>query len=59
MIGKVDILIRRPDGGGLQALITLSILNDICKAIGKNSGTERVPAPYELFDIIGGIGTGG
>lgn len=49
----------QPDGGGLQALTTLSILNDICVAIGKNSNTERVPAPYELFDIIGGIGTGG
>ncbi len=48
-----------PDGGGLQALSTLSILSKLCDAIATNKGTERKPAPYELFDIIGGIGTGG
>jgi hypothetical protein len=47
------------DGGGLQALATLSILNNICEAIAENNGTRERPSPYQLFDIIGGIGTGG
>lgn len=47
------------DGGGLQALSTLSILSKLCDAIATNQGQDRKPAPYELFDIIGGIGTGG
>jgi Patatin-like phospholipase len=47
------------DGGGLQALSTLSILSKLCDAIAINKGTDRKPAPYELFDIIAGIGTGG
>lgn len=47
------------DGGGLQALSTLSILSKLCDAIAANKENDRKPAPYELFDIIGGIGTGG
>lgn len=47
------------DGGGLQALSTLSILSKLCDGIASNKGTDRKPAPWELFDIIGGIGTGG
>lgn len=47
------------DGGGLQALSTLSILSKLCDAIAINKASDRKPAPYELFDIIGGIGTGG
>jgi hypothetical protein len=34
-------------------------LSKLCDAIAINRGTQRKPAPYELFDIIGGIGTGG
>jgi patatin-like phospholipase/acyl hydrolase len=52
-------LIAIIDGGGLQALASLSILNNICEAIAENNGTRERPSPYQLFDIIGGIGTGG
>lgn len=34
-------------------------MSKLCDAIAFNKDTERKPAPYELFDIIGGIGTGG
>jgi hypothetical protein len=37
----------------------MSILSKLCDAIAINKGTDRKPAPYELFDIIAGIGTGG
>jgi hypothetical protein len=47
------------DGGGLQALATLSILNNICEGIAEKNRTQERPSPYQLFDIIGGIGTGG
>ncbi|ETI29488.1 hypothetical protein G647_01941 [Cladophialophora carrionii CBS 160.54] len=47
------------DGGGLQALATLSSLNAVCRAIAKQHGADRPPAPHELFDIIAGVGTGG
>ncbi|KEF62567.1 uncharacterized protein A1O9_00540 [Exophiala aquamarina CBS 119918] len=47
------------DGGGLQALATLTVLKETCKAIAKQNGAVRPPAPHELFDIIGGVGTGG
>ncbi|KAK5555249.1 hypothetical protein LTR46_006879 [Exophiala xenobiotica] len=47
------------DGGGLQALATLSSLNAVCKAIAKQNEASRTPAPYELFDVICGVGTGG
>jgi hypothetical protein len=52
-------LIAIIDGGGLQALATLSILNNLCEAIAANNGTRERLSPYQLFDIIGGIGTGG
>lgn len=51
--------LTRSDGGGLQALSTLSILSKLCDAIATDKGNDRKPAPCELFDIIGGIGTGG
>ncbi|KIX92306.1 uncharacterized protein Z520_12052 [Fonsecaea multimorphosa CBS 102226] len=47
------------DGGGLQALATLSSLNAVCRAIANQNGADRPPAPHELFDIIAGVGTGG
>lgn len=52
-------LLTGSDGGGLQALSTLSSLNAVCKAIAQQQGTARPPAPHELFDVIAGIGTGG
>ncbi|KIW11135.1 hypothetical protein PV08_10435 [Exophiala spinifera] len=47
------------DGGGLQALATLSTLNSVCKEIAKQNEATRIPAPHELFDVICGVGTGG
>lgn len=54
-----DIRLTEVDGGGFQALSTLSILSKLCDAIASDKGTDRKLAPHELFDIIGGIGTGG
>ena len=62
MTNSVAVLrcsLTEPDGGGLQALSTLSILSKLCDAIAINKGTARKPAPCELFDFIAGIGTGG
>jgi len=47
------------DGGGLQALATLSSINAVSQAIARQNGVARLPAPHELFDVIGGVGTGG
>ncbi|KAK4942544.1 hypothetical protein LTR10_017673 [Elasticomyces elasticus] len=47
------------DGGGLQALATLSSICAVCQAIAKENKAARIPAPHELFDIICGVGTGG
>lgn len=47
------------DGGGLQALATLSSLNTVCKEIARQNEATRTPAPHELFDVICGVGTGG
>ena len=48
------------DGGGLQALSTLLILNRILETIGeRNSNPPRKSKPCEVFDTIVGIGTGG
>ncbi|KIX07611.1 uncharacterized protein Z518_02264 [Rhinocladiella mackenziei CBS 650.93] len=47
------------DGGGLQALVTLSSINAVCRAVAKQNGAARPPAPRELFDMIGGVGIGG
>jgi patatin-like phospholipase/acyl hydrolase len=48
------------DGGGMQGLSTLMILNDLMDAIAANDrNTEGKPRPCDVFDIIGGIGVGG
>lgn len=48
------------DGGGLQAISTLLILDDLLKAIAKQRGiSDRKPKPCEIFDTIAGIGAGG
>jgi hypothetical protein len=54
-----ETLLTFPDGGGLQALAALSSLNAVCRAIADQNGADRPPKPDELFDIIGGVGTGG
>lgn len=48
------------DGGGLQAISTLLILNKILETIGEqNSASPRKPRPCDVFDTIAGIGAGG
>ena len=48
------------DGGGLQGLATLLILDDLLKAIAANPGNRNgKPRPCDVFDMIGGIGVGG
>ena len=48
------------DGGGLQAVSTLLILNKVLETIGKlHSNPPRKPKPCEVFDTIAGIGAGG
>lgn len=48
------------DGGGLQAISTLLILNKLLETIGKQNGVpHRKPRPCDVFDTIAGIGAGG
>jgi len=37
----------------------LLTLKNVCQALSKAEGVEGTLAPYQLFDIIGGVGTGG
>lgn len=46
------------DGGGLQAISILLILNKVLENFAKQE-VHKKPKPCELFDIIAGIGTGG
>ena len=48
------------DGGGLQAISTLLILDKLLHAIGTRNGVKgRRPRPCDVFDTIAGIGAGG
>ena len=48
------------DGGGLQAVSTLLILNELLEKIAEQNGVpERKPRPCDVFDTIAGIGAGG
>ena len=48
------------DGGGLQGLASLLILDKLLNAIAKNNGvSDRKPRPCDVFDVIAGIGPGG
>ncbi|CAF9935888.1 hypothetical protein IMSHALPRED_010378 [Imshaugia aleurites] len=49
------------DGGGLQAISTLLILNKLLEKIAQESGVPacRKPRPCDVFDTIAGIGAGG
>lgn len=46
------------DGGGLQAISTLLILNKVLENIAKQEGHKK-PKPCDVFDTIAGIGAGG
>lgn len=48
------------DGGGLQGISTLLILDKLLGAIARNNGVpDRKPRPCDVFDVIAGIGPGG
>ena len=49
------------DGGGLQAISTLFILNRVLEKIAEENGHPgvRKPRPCDVFDTIAGIGVGG
>lgn len=49
------------DGGGLQAIATLLILDKVMDKVASKdvSGTFRRPRPCDIFDTIAGIGAGG
>lgn len=48
------------DGGGMQGLSSLMILNELGDAIAANPGNKLGrPRPCDIFDVICGIGTGG
>ena len=47
------------DGGGLQAISTLLILNKVLEMIAQENGSENKPRPCDVFDTIAGIGAGG
>lgn len=49
------------DGGGLQAVSTLMILNKVLERIAKENGVpeHQKLRPCDVFDMIAGIGSGG
>ena len=48
------------DGGGLQGISTLLILDKLLSAIARKNGVqESKPRPCDVFDVIAGIGPGG
>ncbi|CAF9908053.1 MAG: hypothetical protein ALECFALPRED_004209 [Alectoria fallacina] len=48
------------DGGGLQGISTLLILDKVLRAIARNNGVPNSkPRPCDVFDVIAGIGPGG
>ncbi|MCJ1265112.1 hypothetical protein MMC22_004987 [Lobaria immixta] len=48
------------DGGGLQGISTLLILDKLLNAIAQNNGVpDRKPRPCDVFDVIAGIRPGG
>lgn len=48
------------DGGGLQGISTLLILDKLLSAIARNNGVpDSKPRPCDVFDVIAGIGPGG
>ena len=48
------------DGGGLQAVSTLLILNELLEKIATQNGhPDRKPRPCDVFDTIASIGAGG
>ncbi|KAI9862273.1 MAG: hypothetical protein M1813_004748 [Trichoglossum hirsutum] len=47
------------DGGGYQGIASLLIIDTLMKRIAKPSKDQSPTRPCEVFDVIGGVGTGG
>ncbi|MCJ1329691.1 hypothetical protein MMC10_006371 [Thelotrema lepadinum] len=47
------------DGGGLQAISTLLILDKLLDTIQETNQAATKPRPCDVFDVIAGIGAGG
>lgn len=57
---KKPLKILTIDGGGLQAISTLLILDKLLDTIAKtNKAPNLRPRPCDVFDVIAGIGAGG
>jgi hypothetical protein len=59
---KGQIITGVIDAGGAQAVSQLCILEHLMEKISQdNQGTSQglLQRPYEVFDVIGGVGTGG
>jgi hypothetical protein len=60
MMPEKPLKILTIDGGGLQAISSLLILDKLLDAIAKtNKVSHRKPRPCDVFDTIAGIGAGG
>jgi hypothetical protein len=50
------------DAGGPQGISQLLILKDVMERLSRDESGESqltVKRPYDVFDMIGGVGTGG
>ncbi|KAL1972818.1 hypothetical protein VTN31DRAFT_6360 [Thermomyces dupontii] len=59
MASEKPLRILSLDGGGIQGLSSLLILENIMEKIRDAKGLDHVPRPCEHFDLIGGTSTGG
>jgi hypothetical protein len=60
MLPSKPLKILTIDGGGLQAISSLLILDKLLDTIAKsNNVPHRKPRPCDVFDTIAGIGAGG
>jgi hypothetical protein len=60
MMPEKPLKILTIDGGGLQAISSLLILDKLLDTIAKtNKVPDRKPRPCDVFDTIAGIGAGG
>ena len=53
------VLLLSLDGGGVCALSLLMVLKHIMQKVNEGRGTGDKLEPFQVFDLIGGTGTGG
>jgi hypothetical protein len=59
---KNGMLTDSTDAGGPQGISQLLILKDVMERLSKDEHTDSqgvIKPPCEVFDVIGGVGTGG